>query len=210
MKGDKGILDEDEADNTLLATIPGMLTDDILRSLENGLQAGGRYLREDALFGERWGIFWASAPDRRSDEVEETWRRQYPVDPLACRLRDWLGLVHYSKEAALFEFTIRYGGTGAAAPTFVEAQDHSRFKAASDPSSEGWGIATDLSKLNPPQGDIDGGREIVSKATSVTNVATCRWLGFPKVDDNSSHDEFVRHLLGPKSWDSIVNELGLL
>lgn len=208
MKGEKGILDEDAADDALLATITGRMNEDAFRFLAAGLQTGGPYLRDDSLFGERWGIFWASAPDTRSEDVEEAWHRHSPGASLACRVRDWLGLTHYSKEAALFEFTVRGTAVTGAGPTFVEAQDHCRFKAVADtPAGEGWGMATDLSKLNPVRTDIDGGQEIVLRAVSISNTEKCRWLGFPRTDDTSSHAEFAEYLLGTKGWDGIVNEL---
>lgn len=84
----------------------------------------------------------------------------------AERARDWLGLIHIKKDAALVAITIppeAIAGAGSVKrPTFVESGDHPRFRSWIDVTTPDWGRTVDLHALASARPDTMGGEERVA------------------------------------------------
>ncbi|MBF0097080.1 MAG: hypothetical protein HQM04_03235 [Magnetococcales bacterium] len=110
-------------------------------------------------------LFWV-APKMHVDQLRKECNSTN--SSLADRLRDILGLPHHQPGEVLLELYCPgsiMGNAVFAAPTFIEAASHSRFKARPDcEAADNWGRTADLALVWPPganSGKVDGLPEAV-------------------------------------------------
>lgn len=128
-------------------------------------------LKPNAMLGHpQIGFFWVTP----LDDVPA----HHTTSPLAEAIRDYLGLIHETKELAnnLLELCMPCGllePYAKARPTFIEGVNHTRFRVRSDHSdaqlATDSGFAVDLYLMLKNNTVIDGAKEIVIKRLPLSN-----------------------------------------
>lgn len=186
---------------------------------ESGFFQGGAHVGDP-----KRGFFWATP----KDEVDSV-RNSVSGASLPDRLRDILGLVHHQPNMCLVELhvlgTVMLGVTHAA-PTFVEAGDHARFKAQRAPghTPDEWGRTADLAQVWPvATGACDGMPEAVVERVPFRPGMDWHWRGVGKVQTYSEgrtgsdpaegtlrHVHFSELLMRKSNWNAVVHYLQYL
>lgn len=155
----------------------GFLFDDAeRRSLQdyvyNYIQNKNTRIKSTTLFGNpSTGIFWFTDTEAiKKLEYEFSDDNEFN-NGFANAVRDRLGLVHHKVDTLLIEFKMKVESLDdrfLAAPTFIEARDHRRFKAIKDKSNntDNCAYSADLNKVRQfsrTTDTLDGLKEYVSK-----------------------------------------------
>lgn len=124
-------------------------------------------------------------------------RRRAEIQHLAAnRVRDYLGLCDYGRNTVIIALHYPKGilkKVQFAAPTVIEAGDHSRFRARIGvPTPDNWGRTVDLRKLADRKAEIEGAPEAVVKPVIFSSAFRCEVIGRITEDPpDVSNKEFV-------------------